>query len=131
VQKPFRRSEHVLAYLGRYPHRIGFANCEVVEALEIAACVGSAERVEHADGEEVGTARDPCGRAARAKARALPDVMPAEPRRATKPLPSDANWEDLLREVTGRDLGRRPACGGRLESVPVARAPPAEGEAAA
>jgi hypothetical protein len=34
VKKPFRKSSHVLQYLGRYTHRVGIANSRLVEVTE-------------------------------------------------------------------------------------------------
>lgn len=154
AKKPFRRSEYVLAYLGRYTHRVGFANSRILGVTaelvtfrtraEKAATLPAVELLRRfllhilPDGfqkiRHYGLYAPSLVDTKLAKARALLDAAPVEPARTTKPTnsaaASDASWAELLHEVTGRDVGVCPACGGRLESVAVARAPPAE-EAAA
>ena len=148
AKKPFRRSEHVLAYLGRYTHRVGFANSRILDVTgdrvtfrtrgDKTATLPAVELLRRfllhilPDGfqkiRHYGLYAPSLVDTKLAKAHALIGATPIErPLRAAKADDDKPTWADLLLEVTGRDVGLCPVCGGRLESVVVARAPPAGG----
>lgn len=138
AKAPFKKSQHVLAYLGRYTHRVGIANSRLLdvtgehvvfrtkgEGTETLTPVEFLWRfVQHVlpDGfhkiRHVGlyASRDALARA-RAKL-SMPEPAP-------RPVLS---WEQRLLDTTGRDIQRCPVCDGplvRLALPPVARGPPA------
>lgn len=139
AKAPFKKSEHVLTYLGRYTHRVGIANSRLLDVtdehvvfrtkgagIETLTPVAFLWRfVQHVlpDGfhkiRHVGlyASRE---RLALARAQlSMPAVVP-RPR-----LP----WEQRLLATTGRDVRRCPVCDAPLVQLalpPPARGPPTE-----
>jgi hypothetical protein len=144
AKKPFRRVEHVLAYLGRYTHRVGIANSRLVDVGDDAvtfrtkhgqtatlSAVAFLQRfVQHVLPTGFHKIRHYglyAGAADEARTIAVglltPAVAPGPPV-AVQPR----SWEDWLRALTGRDVAHCPRCGDVLQRRPVlashARAPP-------
>jgi hypothetical protein len=132
----FARGEHVIAYLGRYTHRVGISNSRLLDV--------SADRVlfrTKGDGVE---ALPPVAFLRRFVQHVLPEgfhkirhvglhVSPERRREARAAMgvaePNGValvNYRDQLRELTARDVGRCPVCGGSMRELPLpaARAPP-------
>lgn len=135
AKAPFGSSKHVLAYLGRYTHRVGIANSRLLDVTEervVFRTRGNATAslhpveflrrfVQHVlpDGfhkiRHIGLYASPRLNLARQQlGMAPPAPMPATP------------WEQQLLELTGRDVRRCPLCLAPLRRgpLPAARAPP-------
>jgi hypothetical protein len=136
VKPPFGASKHVVAYLGRYTHRVGIANSRLLdvtservvfrtrgEDTETLTPIEFLWRfVQHVlpDGfhkiRHIGLYASPRLRAARARL--------GTPRAAP---PSRPSWQEHLLELTGRDVRRCPLCLTPLLQLPLplaARGPP-------
>jgi hypothetical protein len=139
AKAPFTKSKHVLAYLGRYTHRVGIANSRLLhvsddsvtfrtkgEATKTLSQVEFLRRfvlhvlpdglhkIRHI-GLYASAAHQTCSKV---RARLGPMAPP----------PSTASWRQRLAELTGRNVELCPRCGGPLVSVPLRRArdPPLE-----
>jgi hypothetical protein len=140
AKAPFKKSQHVLSYLGRYTHRVGIANSRLldvstehvtfrtrgdgVEAITPVAFLGRLVQHVLPDGFHkirhfglyAGSAHEKL-RAAQASLGALP-VAVATPR----------TLAEKILALNGRDISRCPVCGALLEHrplpLPEARAPP-------
>lgn len=144
AKRPFRRIEHVLGYLGRYTHRVAISNSRLVNVTESAVVFRTKEGKLHTitpveflrrfiqhvlpDGfkkiRHYGLyASGGDDKLAVARARLTPVGKSAPPVRALAPT-----WQQLLRELTGRDVDRCQRCGGAIERRAVerqsARGPP-------
>ena len=147
AKEPFRRSSYVLDYLGRYTHRVGFASSRILAVTDTEVTFRT--KGEHSvtlpavellrrfllhilpDGfqkiRHYGLYAGAAVGSKLAVARKLLDANPVEaPPRARRELTPEPDWQDLLHELTGRDVRRCPNCGGLLERRTVARAPPAK-----
>lgn len=148
AKKPFRETEHVLAYLGRYTHRVGIANSRLVDVTDDAVtfrtkqgkCITLApveflrrlllhvlpdglQKIRHY-GLYAGSHAGALLPIAHRLATPLPSQSTAPSTAPTPPLSS----AQLLQALTGRDVLHCPRCGRLLERIPVhptARAPPA------
>jgi hypothetical protein len=148
AKPPFRKSQHVLDYLGRYTHRVGIANSRLVDvspnlvtfrtkgnAVTTLSPVQFLQRfVQHVLPERFHKirhfglyasgmgAKQSAARTLLARTHAGPLVVAPKPLKPTKTL-----VEKIL-ELTGRDISQCPRCGARLEHRPLpppeARAPP-------
>jgi hypothetical protein len=138
VKSPFGDSKHVLAYLGRYTHRVGIANSRLLDVTDKKV-------VFRTRGNETKTL-DPVEFLARLVQHVLPDGFHkirhiglygspklAEARTvlgAAPPTPKKArSTEELLLELTGRDVLHCPLCLTPLVRLPLLprpneRAPP-------
>lgn len=128
----FDTGQNVLAYLGRYTHRVGIANSRLLRVSDAAVkfrTKGSAtatlapvdflrrfvrhvlpdrlHKIRHI-GLYAGPAKE-----SRALARSLLGQSP--------PQPSSLSWRERLSLVTGRDVGLCPLCSSHLHSVAVVR----------
>jgi hypothetical protein len=152
AKKPFCRIDHVLAYLGRYTHRVAIANSRLVDVTDDTVtfrtkngkCItldpvtflarfvqhvlpGKFHKIRHY-GLYAGTAARPNGLLQRAR-----EQLQAPPSRRE---PTTSSWAEQLRELTGREVSRCPRCGAGFERVPVPgpliypRGPPVRLEAA-
>jgi hypothetical protein len=151
AKAPFRRVEHVLAYLGRYTHRVGIANSRLVDVSDdtvrfatkggktttLSAVEFLRRFVQHvlpAGFHKIRHYGLYAGAADEARRTAIGLLANAV---ATPKPPANAarSWTDWLRALTGREVERCPRCGDALERQPViagrARAPPATQEIAA
>lgn len=143
AKKPFRRADHVLAYLGRYTHRVGIANSRLVEVSDTAVTF----RTKNGNTVTV----DPVEFLRRFVQHVLPDgfkkirhyglyaashvdddlvrahalLAPPAPATANTNAPV-VDWRALLLVLTSRDVTRCPRCAGHLEQLPLPRprAPP-------
>jgi hypothetical protein len=142
AKKPFHRSEHVLAYLGRYTHRVAIANSRLIDVTHDAVTFRTK------DGKTITLAPDVFLR--RFVQHVLPDgftkirhyglyaasnverLLPAARALLTaQPVEQSithaaVSWMQLLRDLTGRDVATCPECGGSIARValPDARGPP-------
>jgi hypothetical protein len=138
AKAPFKKGQHVLAYLGRYTHRVGIANSRLLavsehavtfrtkgKATETLAPVEFLGRfVQHVLPDGLHKIRHvglyaPASAARRELARAcLGDARRSRRQRS---------WRERLARLTGRDVAACPRCGGRLftTTVPRCRDPPA------
>jgi hypothetical protein len=145
AKKPFRRVEHVLAYLGRYTHRVGIANSRLVDVSDDAIVFRtkngktiSLEPVEFLrrfvqhvlpDGfHKIRHYGLYAGAAAPTRQQAIDDLA-ATTRTMIPSAAAQTSWSEQLRQLTGRDVDRCPCCGGVIEHCPLvatgsARAPP-------
>jgi Putative transposase/Transposase zinc-binding domain len=139
AKAPFAKGKHVLAYLGRYTHRVGIANSRLLDVSEKTVTFrtkGNATKalspveflrrlLQHVlpDGfhkiRHIGlyasVAHESCNKA---RARLGP----------TKPPPPTLSWRQRLAQLTGRNVELCPRCGAPLVSVPLPRSrdPPLE-----
>jgi hypothetical protein len=133
----FAQGQHVLAYLGRYTHRVGISNSRLLavspQAVTFATKHGLTETVspveflrrfvQHVlpDGlhkiRHAGLYASASAERREQAAACLGCTLTAAPK---------LDWRDRLAALTGRDLATCPRCGGALVSVAVARcrAPP-------
>lgn len=143
AKRPFRRIEHVLGYLGRYTHRVAISNGRLVNVTASTVTFRTKEGKTHSvtpveflrrfiqhvlpDGfkkiRHYGLyASSADGTLAMARARLGSGV------RLSPTTPSPApTWQQLLRELTGRDVDRCLRCGGAIERTAIersARGPP-------
>ena len=145
AKSPFRRVEHVLAYLGRYTHRVAISNGRLVDVTPSSVSFRTKDGktqtvtpveflrrvIQHVlpDGFKKIRHYGLYSSAARGTlelARA-PLLAGASAPTTSAPCPT---WQQLLRELTGRDVERCGKCGGPIERVPIdrrtARGPPAQ-----
>jgi hypothetical protein len=132
AKAPFKKGSHVLAYLGRYTHRVGIANSRLLAVSDRAVTFRTkgqgtetlspvaflARFVQHVLPDGLHKIRHvglyaPASDARRELARKLL----GKPARA---LPR-ADWRQRLARLTGRDIAVCPRCGGRVYSVSVPR----------
>lgn len=143
AKKPFRRADHVLAYLGRYTHRVGIANSRIADVTESSVTFRTKngkeitvtpveflrrfllhvlpdgfKKIRHAGLYASGNVGSLLRRAHELLAPPLA-AAPGALQRAP-----EQSWAEQLRELTGRDVDRCSKCGGPIEHVPLARAPP-------
>jgi hypothetical protein len=140
AKEPFRKSQHVLDYLGRYTHRVGIANSRLLDV--------SAERVTFRTKGDAVASLTPVEFLRRLVQHVLPDRFHkirhyglyaggASDKRArahsllhtTAPATAEPlAFAEKLLALTGRDIASCPRCGTRLEHRPLpppdARAPP-------
>ncbi|HEY6878243.1 MAG TPA: IS91 family transposase [Polyangiales bacterium] len=143
AKRPFRRIEHVLGYLGRYTHRVAISNGRLVSITADTVTFRTKEGKTHAVA--------PVEFLRRFVQHVLPDGFKkirhyglyagsggAKLEHARSRLTADSarppvhpparTWQELLRELTGRDIERCPRCGGVLERISLerrtARGPP-------
>jgi hypothetical protein len=144
---PFSGAGHVLKYLGRYTHRVAISNSRLLDVADDAVTFSTRDskrvtlrpveflrrfllhvlpdgfhKIRHYalySGAQLKTHR---ATARRLLTREIPPALMAHDKPAdSKP----STWADQLRELTGRDVRVCPRCGGPIERVPAARAPPA------
>jgi hypothetical protein len=143
AKAPFKKSQHVLAYLGRYTHRVGIANSRLLDvtddhvvfrtkngATETLTPVAFLWRfVQHVLPEGFHKIRHFGLYAAGAHQRlALARAQLGMPARTPRPKLS---WEEKLLALTDREVRRCPGCSGPLihQALPApARGPPAAGD---
>jgi Putative transposase/Transposase zinc-binding domain len=144
AKRPFRRIEHVLGYLGRYTHRVAISNGRLVNVTASTVTFRTKEGklqsvtpveflrrlIQHVlpDGFKkirhyglyAGSA-DGTLAMARARLGSIGASVQTTPSLAP-------TWQQLLRDLTGRDVDRCPRCGGAIERIAVerhaARGPP-------
>jgi hypothetical protein len=137
AKAPFKKGRHVLAYLGRYTHRVGIANSRVLAVSERAVTFRT-----KGQGTETLTPVEFLGRFVQ---HVLPDGLhkirhvglyaPASTARRelarerlgdTLRIRPPQSWRERLARLTGRDVAVCPHCGGRLVTVivPACRDPP-------
>lgn len=149
AKRPFHRIDHVLAYLGRYTHRIGISNSRLVDLTDDAVTFRTKNgktvtlrpveflrrlvlhvlpdgfhRVRH-----YGLYSTHHVRHSLPAARQLltPPPTASSPPPAPPALTATLSWAEHLRLLTGRDVTRCPRCGRRLVRrplPPVGRSPP-------
>ena len=139
TKPPFAGPEHVLAYLGRYAHRVAISNHRILAVDEQSVSFRYRDR---ADGDQVKTRRLPAPVfIGRFLAHVLPDrfrrirhfgllsnrtkkrdlarcrqLLPTPPTPAEAPLPRSTR--EAMLALTGTDIHRCPACGtGTLQRV--------------
>jgi hypothetical protein len=139
AKAPFKKSKHVLAYLGRYTHRVGIANSRLLDVTDEHVVFGTKggatatvtpveflhRFVQHVlppgfhKIRHIGLYASP-ERLALARTR-LPVPVPSTPR--LRP-----SWEQRLAELTGRDVRQCPVCEAPLHRLVIlsklARGPP-------
>jgi len=131
AKAPFADEQHVIAYLGRYTHRVGIANSRLLAVSDHAITF----RTKNGGSETV----SPVEFLQRFVRHVLPDGLHkirhiglyagASKRRESaraflgQPTPrrQRVDWRARLAALTGRDLGTCPCCGGPMLSVAVAR----------
>ena len=144
AKRPFRRIEHVLGYLGRYTHRVAISNGRLINVTASTVTFRTKEGKTHTitpveflrrfvqhvlpDGfkkiRHYGLyASSAAGTLALARARLASNGTSAPSARSLAPT-----WQQLLRDLTGRDVDRCQRCGGAIERIPIdrqtARGPP-------
>jgi hypothetical protein len=141
VKKPFGSSKHVVAYLGRYTHRVGIANSRLLDVTDervVFRTRGDATAtlppveflhrfVQHVLPERFHKIRH-IGLYASPRLDVARQVLAMAP---PAPLPP-MGWQQKLLALTGRDVRRCPHCLApmlQLPLPPVARGPPLEGAA--
>jgi hypothetical protein len=143
AKRPFRRIEHVLGYLGRYTHRVAISNGRLVSVTADSVTFRTKEGKTHAvapveflrrfvqhvlpDGFKKIRHYGLYAGSGEAKLEHARPRLAADSARPAAHLPA-RTWQELLRELTGRDIERCPSCGGILERIPLerrtARGPP-------
>jgi Putative transposase/Transposase zinc-binding domain len=141
AKAPFDTSKRVVAYLGRYTHRVGIANSRLLEVSDDRVVF----RTRSNDTETL----HPVEFLRRFVQHVLPDGfhkirhygLYASPQLAAArerlgmsppPPPQRISWEQRLLDLTGRDVRRCPLCRSpllQLPLLPAARAPPTESAA--
>ena len=148
AKKPFRRVDHVLAYLGRYTHRVAISNSRLVAVTDEAVTLRTKNgktvtltpvvflrrfiqhvlpdgfhKIRHY-GLYASTLARPGGKLD--AARSLLEAAGATSASASVLGLADATWQRLLQLVTDRDVTRCPRCGNVLDRVAVvaSRSPP-------
>jgi len=132
AKAPFKKGQHVLAYLGRYTHRVGIANSRLLAVSDRAVTFRTkgqgtetlspieflARLVQHVLPDGLHKIRHTglyaSASVARRELARTRLGMTLQTLRATP-------WRQRLARLTGRDVGVCPRCGGPLISVPVAR----------
>jgi len=132
AKAPFKKGQHVLAYLGRYTHRVGIANSRLLAVSDHAVTFRTkghgtetlapveflARFVQHVLPDGLHKIRHAGLYASASHARReLARTRLGMALRA-RPIPT---WRQLLARLTGRDVGLCPRCGGPLVCVPIAR----------
>lgn len=142
AKHPFRRADHLLAYLGRYTHRVAIANSRLVDVehdrVTFRTKNGKTQTLppveflrrflQHVLPEGFKKIRhfglyasSHCGLLESARSQILGTACSATA--VARP-----SWVQTLRALTGRDATRCPRCGGELDKLPLperaARAPP-------
>ena len=128
AKAPFRRSQHVLSYLGRYTHRVGIANSRLLD-------VGPGHVTFRTRGKGTATLH-PVDFLSRFVQHILPDgfhkirhaglyASPSQLERARTllPIPRTKPAEQSGTE----ESSRCPHCGALIQRIRLARAPPSEG----
>jgi Putative transposase/Transposase zinc-binding domain len=132
AKAPFQKGQHVLAYLGRYTHRVGIANSRLLavsdravtfrtkgQATETLTPVAFLRRfVQHVLPDGLHKIRHAGLYASASTARR--ELARTRLGMALQARPP-TGWRERLARLTGRDLGLCPRCGGPLVAVPVAR----------
>ncbi|MBM4109660.1 MAG: IS91 family transposase [Phycisphaerae bacterium] len=140
TEPPFGRSSHVLAYLGRYTHRIGISDARLIEANDDVVRFATRDgktatltplefvsrflqhvlpsgfhKIRHFGLYAPGTAHKQL-----AAARALLEPDSTGPTHPEGSVESGETWDALLSRLTGRDVLRCPRCQhGRLDRYPL------------
>jgi hypothetical protein len=125
AKAPFKRSQHVLSYLGRYTHRVGMANSRLLD-------VGPGHVTFRTRGKGTATLH-PVDFLARFVQHVLPDgfhkirhaglyASPALLEQARALLPTRPAAK--VPEPTSDEPVRCPHCGGLIQRIRLARAPP-------
>ena len=140
AKAPFKKSQYVLAYLGRYTHRVGIANSRLLDVTdehvvfrtkgkgtETVTPVEFLRRfVQHVlpagfhKIRHIGLYASPARLALARERLGMPVAL------APRPQPS---WEQRLLKITGRDVRLCPVCGATLVRItlpPHARGPPCD-----
>jgi hypothetical protein len=132
AKAPFKKGQHVLAYLGRYTHRIGIANSRLLAVSDRAVTFRT-----KGQGTET---LSPVAFLGRFVQHVLPDglhkirhvglycsALAARCKRARTLLGKalgtlpQSGWRERLARLTGHDVAVCPRCGGRVYSVSVPR----------
>ena len=137
AKSAFRRVEHVLGYLGRYTHRVAIANGRLVNVTNDAVTFRTKNGqthivtpveflrrfVQHVLPDGFKKIRHYGLYAGSADAKREQARVQLAPRKSATPgtSPPTRTWQELLRELTGRDVDRCPSCGGAIERIAVAR----------
>jgi len=141
AKAPFDTSGHVLAYLGRYTHRVGIANSRLLDVTDErvvfrtrGAGVETLHPIEFLRRFVQHVLPDRFHKIRHVGLYASPRLDIARERLGTAPaaLPPKLSWMQQLLDLTGRDVQRCPHCLTLLLRLPlpaVARAPPAEAAA--
>jgi hypothetical protein len=135
AKKPFREAKHVMAYLGRYTHRVAIANSRLVDVSDHAVTFrtknGKTVTLSPVDflrrfiahilpdglhkirhyGLYCSAHARPGGLLETAQQYLEPDLSTPDP---DERAPN--GWVEQLQVFTGRDVARCPVCGGRLYS---------------
>jgi hypothetical protein len=139
AKKPFRRSDHVLRYLGRYTHRVAISSSRITAVSDTAITFRTKDgmcttlrpveflrrfvqhvlpsgfhKIRHF-GLYSGSAAASLWPAAHAALSPSSVLTPAQP------LPP--TWQEQLRALTGHDVDRCRKCGAAVEHLPLARGP--------
>jgi hypothetical protein len=133
AKAPFAKGQHVVAYLGRYTHRVGIANSRLLDVsntsvtfrtkgdatITLAPVEFLRRFVQHVLPEGFHKIRHVGLYASAAKdkrdtARARIGAAPVLP-------PVTSTWRQRLADLTGRNVAVCPRCGGPLVSVPLPR----------
>ena len=143
AKRPFRRVEHVLGYLGRYTHRVAISNGRLVSVTADTVTFRTKEGKTHAvtpveflrrfvqhvlpDGFKKIRHYGLYASSGADKLEHARSLLAVDGAQRAERLPA-RTWQELLRELTGRDIERCPHCGGVLERLalehPAARGPP-------
>ena len=132
AKAPFKKGSHVLAYLGRYTHRVGIANSRLLTVTGHAVTFRTkgnathtlapveflARLVQHVLPDRWHKIRHVglyAGRAAARREHARSRLGQTQRRLAPR------SWQQWLKALTGLDIGRCPRCGAPLVSVCVPR----------
>jgi len=137
AKKPFREVRHVVAYLGRYTHRVAISNSRLVDVTAAAVTFRTKNGqtvtlpplaflrrfVQHVLPKRLHKIRHyGLYSGAQTRSGALRDtaqrLLCTSDAKTTEPSPSVTSSE-LLRRLTGRDVNRCPLCGGLLERRPL------------
>ena len=137
AKRAFRRVEHVLGYLGRYTHRVAISNGRLVNVTDDVVTFRTKNGQTHTitpveflrrfvqhvlpDGfKKIRHYGLYAGSADAKREQGRLQLAPRESATHGTSLPT-RTWQELLRDLTGRDVERCPSCGGAIERVAVVR----------
>jgi hypothetical protein len=137
AKRPFRRIEHVLGYLGRYTHRVAISNGRLVNVTKSTVTFRTKEGKTHTippveflrrfvqhvlpDGFKKIRHYGLYASSADSKLELARARLASGVKSAPTTLPPAPTWQQLLRDLTGRDVDRCQRCGGAIERIVIAR----------
>jgi hypothetical protein len=136
AKKPFRRTDHVLRYLGRYTHRVAISSSRLTSVTDDAitfrtkngnsATVHPVQFVRRFVQHVLPNGFHKIRHFGLYAGAAFADTLPTARNLLVPTIPPVAvhtllSWRERLRALTGRDIDRCRVCGGLVEHLPLPR----------